>query len=266
MKSLSLTTLLVLSRGARMSNGFRSFSHHTVLSRVASSRTQPLVPHSAIASQTEASWYPSTVLRNVRVADGLRHIDIEVDDITASRYLHAGQYVKMKKTGGKPAMFAMASPPDSRRTFSFLVKESHNHQFVLDLPPGAHVDLSTPLGKGFQTQNVLDTCSTATSPVTHILLMACGSGLAPIAAAIESGCLQQQRGASKEVGDGFVPRSVLLYIGARSPAHLPYAEKYAEWEERGVKVSAAHHTVSMPPLIFIHCTFASSITGCSRFQ
>lgn len=97
---------------------------------------------------------------------------------------------------------------------------------------GAKVDFSTPLGEGFQIRKGFHS-PTPDLAVNHVLLMACGSGLAPIAAAIESGCLQL---GLKNLNDELQAPSALLYIGARSPAHLPYAEKYVEWEEKGVKV------------------------------
>ena len=66
----------------------------------------------------------------------------------------------------------------------------------------------------------------------QVLFMACGSGIAPIAAAIESDSL----GLNKAGYNSLFERTGLLYIGARTSAHLPFSDRYEAWAAKGVKV------------------------------
>jgi len=63
-------------------------------------------------------------------------------------------------------------------------------------------------------------------PTQNVLLFANGSGIAPIRAAIESGQLNIAAGG----------RSCRLYYGVKSPSDMPYADRFARWEEAGVAV------------------------------
>lgn len=137
----------------------------------------------------------------------------------------------MKKGDTKAAFLSIASPPDRRTVLSFLVKESAPHEFILGSKEGDIVDLSAPQGRGFEIQEYFEKYK-ADFPVNNVLMVACGSGLAPIAAAIESGAL----GLGEARYTSIFARRAQLYIGARSPAHLPFADKYARWEELGIEV------------------------------
>uniref|UniRef100_A0A7S3HI11 Oxidoreductase FAD/NAD(P)-binding domain-containing protein n=1 Tax=Spumella elongata TaxID=89044 RepID=A0A7S3HI11_9STRA len=181
-------------------------------------------------------WTPSTIVKNVRNSTGVHRIDIEVEKHIASQYKRPGQYIKVQGVE-RPVLLAIASPPDERNVLSFLVKDTPYHKYLLDLPAESSIDLSIPMGRGFQIQEALNTHNDD-QQIKHIVLMACGSGLAPIAAVIESGCLQLSPTNSQEVMDikKSPDRTITLYIGARTRAHLPFAERYAEWEKKGVKV------------------------------
>jgi NAD(P)H-flavin reductase len=74
----------------------------------------------------------------------------------------------------------------------------------------------------------------------EVLLMACGTGLAPIAAAIESNTL----GLKEKNYNALYERKGLLYIGAKTPAHLPFQKKYKEWQDKGITVIPV---LSQPP-------------------
>lgn len=137
----------------------------------------------------------------------------------------------MKKGDSKAAILSIASPPDQRKVLSFLVKESAPHEFILNTKEGDQLDLSVPQGRGFEITEYFDRYK-EDFPVNNVLMVACGSGLAPITAAIESGVL----GLGQSGYTSIYARRAQLYIGARSPLHLPFADKYARWEEMGIQV------------------------------
>jgi NAD(P)H-flavin reductase len=180
---------------------------------------------------TSMGWESSSIISNKREAEGMRVIEIQASDLIAESYISAGQYVQIKKDGGKPGFYAMASPPDKRNIFTFLVKESEANAFLLDTKDGEKTEVSLAQGKGFQTTEYLEKYK-FDYPVSNVLLMACGSGLAPIAAAIESGTL----GLKLTNYNSLFERRAILYLGARTLEHLPFAAKFAAWEELGVTV------------------------------
>jgi len=69
-------------------------------------------------------------------------------------------------------------------------------------------------------------------PTTQVLFMACGSGIAPIAAAIESNMLSLKQTSYNSL----YQRLGVLYIGARDSSYLPLRDRYEDWESRGVTV------------------------------
>jgi NAD(P)H-flavin reductase len=170
-------------------------------------------------------------------------VDIEVSSDVHAQYRHPGQYLKVRRMdGGNPTLFSMASPPDNRNILSFLIKESSHHEFVLNMREGEQIDLSAPIGAGFRIEERIHQCR-SDFHVNNILMIACGSGLAPIAAAIESNQLGLQQGDEDSVPSlsSLIapPRMARLYIGARTPAHLPYADRYPTWREKGIEVLIA---------------------------
>lgn len=188
---------------------------------------------------TSMGWEVSNILSNKRESEGMRIIEVEAPTSIAASYISAGQYVQIKKDGGKPGFYAMASPPDGRSVLTFLVKESESNAFFVAMKDGDNVEVSSAQGKGFQINEYLEKYKTD-FPVTNILLMATGSGLAPIAAAIESGTL----GLKDTKFNSLFERRATLYVGARTPQHIPFASKFSEWEKMGVKVIPV---ISQPP-------------------
>jgi NAD(P)H-flavin reductase len=63
------------------------------------------------------------------------------------------------------------------------------------------------------------------NPVNEVVMMTCGTGLAPIAAAIDSKMLN--------LGENRVGR---LYIGVNTLGHLPMRQCYGKWLSWGIKV------------------------------
>ena len=212
----------------RSCHGFRSIN-----------KVSPLRQRCMHQMCTAMGWEVSNILSNKQEAEGMRIIEVEASSLIAASYKSAGQYVQIKKDGGKPGFYAMASPPDGRNVFTFLVKESESNAFLVGSKDGDNVEVSSAQGKGFQIEEYLEKYK-FDFPVTNVLLMATGSGLAPIAAAIESGTL----GLKEIKYNSLFERRATLYIGARTPNHIPFASKFPMWEEMGVKVIPV---ISQPP-------------------
>lgn len=140
--------------------------------------------------------------------------------------------MQMKLGEGKPGFYAIASPPDGRNVLSFLIKESESNQFLTKLVENKDVvEMSVPQGKGFQYAEYFGKYKYE-FPTTNVLLMACGSGLAPIASAIDSNSL----GLNSVSYNSLYPRKAKLYLGVKSSKHIPYQHKFKEWEQKGVTV------------------------------
>jgi len=172
---------------------------------------------------------------NAVEAEGMKVLTVDVPDEVKEGYKTPGQYCQMKVGENKPGFYAIASPPPAAEggsnTFTFLIKENENNKVLTDATPGTEVLISVPQGKGFAIEENFDEYK-FDFPTMRVLMMACGSGVAPIAAAIESGQLKL-----KEVGyNALYARQGVLYIGARTEAHLPFKNKYKDWEDMGVTV------------------------------
>jgi len=179
-----------------------------------------------------AEWSGCKIVSNKAEAEGLRLIEISATSELASLYTTPGQYVKIKVGEGKPGFYAIASAPDAaKETLTFLVKDTENNQYISAAKGGDVVDLSAPQGKGFNIVEGFDKYK-YDFPTTNLLLMATGSGLAPIAAAIEWGPLSLR----KISANSLFERTATLYIGARTEESLPFRSKYSEWETKGVKI------------------------------
>lgn len=176
-------------------------------------------------------WEVSNIISNKKEAEEMRIIEVQATASIAESYKAAGQYVQIKKDGGKPGFYAMASPPDGRNVLTFLVKESEANAFLVNMKDGENIECSIAQGKGFQITEYLEKYK-FDFPVTNVLLMACGSGLAPIAAAIESGAL----GLKATNFNSLFERRATLYVGCRTPDHLPLQAKFPIWEEMGVTI------------------------------
>ena len=165
----------------------------------------------------EVQFVTGKILSNEKEAVGLRAITIELPKAQASTYTVPGQYCQIKvDPSSKPNFFAVRSPPDGRDIFSFIVKESESNSALVSSQPGSQVYLSDAMGKGFQIPEYFDKYK-FDFPTTKVLLMACGSGISPIAAAIDSAVL----GLKTTSYNSLFERQGTLYIGAKTPDHLP---------------------------------------------
>lgn len=176
-------------------------------------------------------WSSCKVISNRREAEGLRFVEIEVSPALSALYTSPGQYVKIKLGEGKPGFYAIASPPDLRPVLQFLIKETDSNAYIAKSQSGTSLDLSAPQGKGFTITESFDKYKYE-FPTTNVLLLATGSGIAPIAAAIDYPHL----GLRKIGPNSLFERKATLYIGARSEDHLPFTSKFSQWEDKGVKI------------------------------
>lgn len=88
--------------------------------------------------------------------------------------------------------------------------------------------MSQVLGNGYAIQENMEGFK-YDFPTQNVLLCAAGSGIAPIASAIESG----QLGIDKNKN---AARTCRLYYGERTADDLCFVHQFADWEARGVQV------------------------------
>jgi len=175
-----------------------------------------------------------------------------------------GQYIQLKPSveddDSKPIFLAIASPPptttdeaddtkntkknnddddddyddSSSTTMEFLIKKTDTNTWITSAPLLTPVAISQVMGTGFSITTDFDGFK-YDFPCQNILLFANGSGIAPLRAAIESGQLTIASPAA-DGKNGGAGRSCRLYYGVKSPSDMPYADRFARWEEAGVAV------------------------------
>jgi len=176
------------------------------------------------------TFQSATVLENEPHAIGLRAIDIQVPDSIATSYNLPGQYCQIK-LNGKPGFYAVRSPPDGRNVFSFIIKESPNNAALIESQPQSTFEMSDAQGSGFKMPEYFEKYK-FDFPTTRVLMLATGSGVAPVAAAIESKII----GLKTTGYNSLFERQGLLYLGAKTSKHLPCSGDFQKWEQLGVKV------------------------------
>lgn len=159
-------------------------------------------------SQSNPPGFQNAVIANlVPDATDLKLIDIQVSKEVSQAYSSPGQYLQIKINDQKPGFYAIASPPDGRDIITLLVKETENNKWLTTAKPGANIDITLPLGKGFQIDEYLNSYR-FDFPTSNIYLLATGSGIAPIAAAIESEVL----GLNTAPKNSLHKRTGILYV------------------------------------------------------
>jgi Oxidoreductase NAD-binding domain len=202
----------------------------------------PLGNEGTIVSVDDACEAGTSVLIRVGVPPSLHQ-----------QYQIPGQYVKLRPHDGlegeaqPPLFLAMSSPPpvggaagsnendDDGPVFDFLVKRTSANAWLTSSPSSvAAVQVSGVLGLGFPlAENMAseeyrgDDDDDFYHPATQcLLLVAAGSGIGPIKAAIESGQLDAG-------SDGCESR---LYYGERTEADLCFPDRFHVWEAMGYEV------------------------------
>ncbi len=175
----------------------------------------------------------SSCLLTSSLSSQITRIVLDVGD-RAAGYTKPGQYIQVRAGGpdAKPGFFAVASPPatkaggggegeggapaPAKSTLELLIRSGVGAaaDALAATPPGTTVDASPIQGGGFPTDRI------PPADVDTVLLFATGSGIAPIAALIESGGLQ----ASKR-------RDVRLYYGTANRGATALADRVPAWAD-----------------------------------
>lgn len=189
----------------------------------------------------EPIWSEAKIISNGSAcpSGSCASIVVSVPEETAVSFTDPGQYVQVRPLTNndegeevKPIFLAIASPPkknEEKNEFEFLVKKTDSNPWMTSLSSGSTVEMSQVLGSGFPIQDGLNNITKYDFPTQNVLLFAAGSGIAPIRSAIESGMLDVA-----PPGDG--GRTCRLYYGVADPSNMPYADKFAAWEQMGVEV------------------------------
>lgn len=141
------------------------------------------------------------------------HLELTLLHPEAEAHTKAGQFIKLSVGEHEPAFLAIASAPGAPQMRFLVQVGSPLTQDLAKLRPGDVVQVSPPMGKGFDLSGLSDRVP---------LLFATGSGISALRSVIES---------RDWSGTG-----ARLYYGARSLARMPYQEQFAAWEARGVRV------------------------------
>jgi NAD(P)H-flavin reductase len=179
-------------------------------------------------------WTSSKVVSNMSGSPSGQFVEVTVDvpqDVMEG-YKVPGQYVQLKENDSedsKPLFLAIASPPSTDGTkMEFLIKKTDNNDWITSAAEAKEVVISQVMGGGFAMEENFEGFQ-YDFPCQNVLLFANGSGIAPLRAAIESSQL-------KIAQPGTGGRTARLYFGVTSPADMPYADKFEEWEKSGVEV------------------------------
>lgn len=154
-------------------------------------------------------------------------------------YKIPGQFVKLRLNKDiEPLFLAMCSAPsDDDNTFEFLVKTTKNINWLTGVASGTSVQLSHVLGGGFPLEDFVSNNNNddTTTSIQNVLLVAAGSGIAPLKACIESGRLN--------VG-GTGGRTCQVYYGEWTADDLCFPTLYKDWEKAGITIVPC---LSRPP-------------------
>jgi NAD(P)H-flavin reductase len=164
---------------------------------------------------TTTAFLPATIAARWQEAEDLVGLRIDVPDAVAASYAVPGQYLQLAVKGHSPAFLAIASAPGVK-PMEFLIKRSDATAQLTALAVGEHVEVSLAQGHGYPV---------AAHKGHDVLLFAVGSGISPIRSLI--GYLAAHR---------HDYAGVTLFYGARTHAHVPYADEAAQWEAAGVQV------------------------------
>lgn len=176
--------------------------------RVDAGRTQIL----NLKMNSAGDWNKLEVISNTKAAEGHQRILLS-GGVVHPTYSVPGQYVKIRKDSSqeKPGFFAMANAPGgSDRLFEFLIKRTDGSAWICDASEGSVLDVSPAQGKGYPYSTAF------TKDISEVILLATGSGIAPLKAVLESRQLE--------------PRTLRLYYGAQTPAKMAYRDLFPSWE------------------------------------
>jgi len=225
LKSAALSLIVLVGTTSIYSSAFTVHPHqHALLSPPTTTRT---------STKLFMGWGPDPIWSDSKISSfepanlskECSKVTVTIDPKTAAEYLIPGQYVQVRANEETTPLFlAITSPPAaSVPTFDFLIKITDGNSWISEKDAVVEsVQVSQVLGGGFPIAKEL----ASVTEVTNVLLFAAGSGIAPIAAAIESGDLQTSGGS----------RTGKLYYGVRTEDDLCFVDQFPAWKEAGIEV------------------------------
>jgi NAD(P)H-flavin reductase len=198
-------------------------------------RTRPTTTRLFMGWGPDPIWSNTVVQSNEMACRNGRSIllRLSVPPDTAASFVTPGQYVQVMIENNneiKPAFLAICSAPNNDQenaSFDFLIKKTDTNTWLTGLAVGATLQVSQVLGMGYSVKENLEGFK-YDFPTQNIILVAAGSGIAPIASAIESGLLGTTTASS---------RTCTLYYGERNIDDLCFVDRYDYWQNScGVKV------------------------------
>eukprot|EP01033_Poteriospumella_lacustris_P004712 gene4712-3376_t len=182
-------------------------------------------------------------------------LTLEVPATVLASHTAAGQYVKLRTIASperqsKTSYFAIASSPprptvhpSTADWLSILLKDSPANDAFWQ---ASSLEISTALGGGFGIEDALSPANRREedeNPYEHVLLVATGTGAAPIAAAIDSIVSSPQRRRHRAR-----PRRITLLLGVRQPNQLPFTHRMQQWvADHDVRVVPVFSQVAAEP-------------------
>lgn len=145
----------------------------------------------------------------------LRGLALAAPDL-AGAHARPGQYVKVVAGPGAEGYFALANPPGPGELELLVKRGGAAADRLAALGPGATVDLTAPMGKGFPAGQHAG---------CDLLLFAAGSGIAPIRAVVRHVLARRD-----DYG------RVRLYYGHRRPDEFAYTAEHPEWERGAIEL------------------------------
>jgi len=202
-----------------LDNCFREQVNHRPQARQMPAKTRA----SDTASEDEWGWGWISKMRElwedcISVTVHLR------DAARCDQYTTPGMYVKMRPFGSDQQLFlAMVNSPHQHRQdghLEFIVKKSPSSAWLWNARIGHEVQLTQALGKGFQTTHLQKNVDT-------IMLLAAGTGIAPINAVIDEYAYRW-----KAQG-----KTLRLYFGCEGMEEFQLLDQADNWRKAGVVVT-----------------------------
>lgn len=189
----------------------------------------------------EPEWTVAKVIANSDACPSGKSVamTLQVDPEVYAEYTVPGQYVQLRcnEAMDKPEFMAIRSPPPlqsntddinisgSSPTFDFLIRKTDSLHWLTDLAKDASIQISQVLGNGYAVEENLNSLK-YDFPTQNIVLLAAGSGIAPIAAVLDSASTFLQ----------LPNRSCRLYYGEATADDLCCVDRFRDWENAGIEV------------------------------
>jgi len=199
-------------------------------------------------------WRNAVIVSSVQACSSGKSTvaEIKVDELTMREYTTPGQFIQLRPDDDMitdPIFLAISSAPvccksssidttEPSSTFQFLIKMSPRLPWLPEtLVPGKVVKISPVMGKGFPLEKLSH--DTSCEKPSTVLLLAAGSGIAPLKACIESGLLSCTSSNDSSSNNNPIPSQTILYYGEWSPDDLCFTNLYDNWKEK-------HNTIIKP--------------------